>query len=74
MALQPKPELSFKDWLEGERGARDERCEYVDGEIFAMSGGSAEHHAIIGNIHGQLWTQSKGRPCQAQGRSAALRS
>ncbi len=47
MALQPKPELTFEDWLQGERAALDERCEYVDGECFAMSGGSAEHHAII---------------------------
>ncbi len=72
MTLQPKPELSFEDWLEGELGARDERCEYVDGEIFAMSGGSAEHHAIIGNIHGQLWTQSKGRPCQVYGQGMGV--
>ena len=72
MALQPKHQPSFEDWLEGERAALDERCEYVDGEIFAMSGGTAEHHAIIGNVYGQLWTQSKGRPCHVYGQGMRL--
>ena len=72
MALQPKPELTFDDWLQGERAALDERCEYVDGEIFAMSGGSAEHHSIIGNIYGQLWTQTKGRSCHVYGHGMRL--
>ena len=73
MARQPKPELTFEDWLQGERAALDERCEYVNGEVFAMNGGSAEHHAIIGNIYGQLWTQSKGRPCHVYGQGMRLR-
>jgi Uma2 family endonuclease len=73
MALQPKPGLSFEDWLEGERTMLDERHEYVAGEAFAMSGGSAEHHAIIGNIYGQLWNQSKGRPCHVYGQGMRLR-
>jgi len=69
MSLQLKPHLSFEDWLEGERVALDERCELVDGEVFAMSGGSAEHHTIISNINRELSIQLKGRPCHvyAQG-------
>lgn len=72
MALQPTPHLSFEDWLEGERAALDERCEYVNGEIFAMSGGTAEHHAIIGNLFGQIWNQIKGRPCRVYGQGMRL--
>lgn len=72
MALQPTPHLSFEDWLEGERAALDERCEYENGDIFAMSGGTAEHHTIIGNIYGQLWTQTKGRPCHIYGQGMRL--
>lgn len=60
---RPSSALTLEDWLEQERTSRDERTEYLDGEIFAMSGGSAEHNAIISNISGQLWTQMKGRPC-----------
>jgi len=73
MALQPKPHPSFEDWLEGERAAFDERYEYVDGEVFLMSGGSAEHHAIILNIAGQLWAQTKGRPCHVYGQGMRLK-
>jgi Uma2 family endonuclease len=72
MALQPKPELTFEDWLQDERAALDERYEYVDGEIFAMSGGSAEHHAIISNINRELSAQSKGRPCHVYGQGMRL--
>ena len=72
MALQPKPELSFEDWLEGERRSLDERYEYLAGEVFAMSGGSAEHHAIISNINRELSYQSKGRPCHVYGQGMRL--
>jgi Uma2 family endonuclease len=73
MALQPKPSLSFDDWLDGERASFETRYEYVDGEVFAMSGGTAEHAIIIGNIHGQLWMQMKGRPCQVYASDMKLR-
>jgi len=72
MALQPGPHLSFEDWLEGERAVLDERSEYVAGETFAMSGGTAEHDAIIGNIFGQLWLQTKGRPCHVYSQGMRL--
>ena len=68
-----KQGISFEDWLEGERASLDERTEYVDGEIFAMSGGTAEHHAILSNINGQLWTQMKGRPCWVYASGMKLR-
>lgn len=58
-----KPEISFHDWLAGERLSLDQRTEYVSGEIFAMSGRTAEHNAILTNISGQLWSQTKGRRC-----------
>ncbi|WP_338074129.1 Uma2 family endonuclease [Halochromatium glycolicum] len=57
-----EPEISFEDWLAGERASLDERTEYVAGQVFAMSGGTAEHNAILTNTSGQLWTQMKGRP------------
>lgn len=63
MALQPKTQLSFEDWLAAERESLDERTEYIGGEVFAMAGGTAEHNAIISNINGLLWAQTKGRPC-----------
>ena len=30
--------VTFDDWLEGERAAIKTRSEYIDGEVFAMTG------------------------------------
>ncbi len=73
MPLQPKRHPTFNDWLDGERTSEDARWEYVDGELFAMSGGSFEHNAIISNIVRDLGTQMKGRPCQVFGSGLKLR-
>ena len=73
MSLQPKPVLSFDDWLEGERAARETRSEYIDGEVFAMTGAREQHNAIVTNISGQLWTQMKGRPCRVYANDMKIR-
>ncbi len=73
MSLQPKPHLSFDDWLEGERAALEGRSEYIGGEVFAMTGASAAHNGIVRNISGQLWTQMKGRPCQVYANDMKVR-
>jgi Uma2 family endonuclease len=64
MSVQPKPRLTFEQWLEGERASLEGRSEYVDGEVFAMTGASLEHNTIVANIVGELRAQMKGRPCQ----------
>ena len=64
MSMQAKPHLSFDEWLEGERAALEGRSEYAGGEVFAMTGASAEHNAIVSNINRKLSIQFKGRPCQ----------
>ena len=63
MAVQPRLRLSFEDWLAGERAALESRSEYLAGEVFAMTGASEPHNAVVRNIVGVLWTQTKGRPC-----------
>ena len=73
MSLQPKPHLSFEDWLEAERASLEGRSEYISGEVFAMSGASAAHNGIVRNISGQLWTQMKGRPCQVYANDMKVR-
>ncbi len=64
MFLQPKPFLSLDDWLEGERAVLEGRSEYLDGEVFAMTGASFKHNIIVMNIGRELSIQLKGRPCQ----------
>ena len=73
MALQPKPELSFEEWLEGERASLEGRSEYVGGEVVAMTGASAEHNVIVTNLIGELHSQMKGRPCQVYANDMKVR-
>ena len=41
----------------------DFKSEYDGGFITAMSGASTEHNLITGNLHGEIRSQLKGRPC-----------
>ncbi len=73
MSLQPKLQLTFDDWLEGERASLEGRSEYLDGEVFAMTGASVEHNAIVVNIVRELSIQMKGRPCQVYANDLKVR-
>jgi Uma2 family endonuclease len=63
MSLQPKPQYSFDDYLAAERDCVDQRHEYLDGEVFAMTGASWEHNLIVGNLNRELSLALKSRPC-----------
>lgn len=40
------------------------KSEYLDGQIYAMSGASRPHNLIAGNLHGEIRAQLKNRPCE----------
>ncbi len=63
MSLQPKLRVRFDDWLACERASIQGRSEFVDGEIFAMAGGTEAHNLICGNVLRELGNRFKGRPC-----------
>jgi Uma2 family endonuclease len=56
--------ISEQDYLDGEK-LRDTKHEYFDGEIFAMSGGSRNHHRLSGNAFNAFFNHLKGTPCEA---------
>src|SRR3954467_11172233 len=60
---QPKPSLTPEEYLAIERQA-EIRSEYLDGEMFAMAGGSREHNLIVTNIVRELSLHLKKRPCE----------
>jgi Uma2 family endonuclease len=64
MSLQTRRYFTPEEYLALERKA-EYKSEYVDGEIFAMSGASEPHNVIAGNIFASLHTQFRGRPCRA---------
>lgn len=45
--------------------ASDQRNEFVNGRIYAMTGTSIPHNIIVGNISGELRNRLRGRPCRA---------
>jgi Uma2 family endonuclease len=63
MATARKRRYKPEEYLELERAA-DYKSEYIDGEIYAMTGGSEEHNVITGNIFAALHTQLQDRPCR----------
>lgn len=55
--------ISEETYLEDEK-MRDIKHEYVDGEIFAMAGGSISHQRIISNLVINIGTHLKHTPCE----------
>lgn len=64
MSAIPKTKLTPEEYLDFERKS-EERHEYFDGEIFAMSGAKRNHNVIAWNIGGELRQRLKDRNCEA---------
>lgn len=55
--------VSVEDYLAGER-VTEVRHEYVDGELFAMTGASRRHNTLVMNLSIRLGTHLEGGPCR----------
>jgi Uma2 family endonuclease len=49
------------------------KSEYVNGRIYAMSGGSEGHNQIVFNLTGEVRGQIRGRPCRGFNESTRVR-
>ena len=56
--------FTFLEYLELEKGS-EQHHEFVDGYVYAMSGGSPDHSRLASNVIGLLSAQLTGKPCQA---------
>lgn len=56
---------TVEQYLQHERDALEERHEFRDGELVAMSGGTVVHSQIIANCLGEMRNRLKGKPCRA---------
>lgn len=63
MSTPPKTNYTPEEYLELERAAED-KSEYFNGEIYAMSGASRRHILIVTNLVRELSTQLKKRECE----------
>jgi Uma2 family endonuclease len=63
MSQQIKSYVNPNEYLRLERQA-EYKSEYLNGEIFAMTGASRKHNLITTNISRELSQQLKARPCE----------
>ena len=63
MSSQPQLRFTPAEYLALERDA-EYKSQFLDGEIFAMSGASEEHNLVAGNVFASLHTQLRTRPCR----------
>jgi len=64
MSQQVKPYISPEEYLRLERQS-EHKSEYVNGEIFAMTGASRKHNLVAGNVFREISQQLKSRQCEA---------
>lgn len=55
--------VSVDEYLEGEKDGRV-RHEYIDGQVFAMVGGSDRHNRLAGNLYNRLDDHLGDGPCE----------
>ncbi|MBV9657728.1 MAG: Uma2 family endonuclease [Verrucomicrobia bacterium] len=64
MTAVKKPLLTPEEYLTIERAAPF-KSEFVNGEMYAMAGGSLLHALITNNVSGSLWSRLRGGRCRA---------
>ena len=64
MSAEPRRRVSIEDYLAAER-RRETKSEYLEGEVFAMTGASRPHNLITVNVAAALHGQLKGRRGEA---------
>jgi Uma2 family endonuclease len=73
MALEQTPMMSVEEYFELEENDPDTRYEYIDGYVYMMSGGSANHATIGGNIYALLKNCLRGGPCRVYNSDVKVR-
>lgn len=63
MNAQAKPKVSHAEYLAME-AASAVKHEFIDGDVFAMAGGTVEHGALALAVGGELRSVLKGKPCR----------
>jgi Uma2 family endonuclease len=61
-----KQKFTMEEYLTMERSS-EQKHEYFNGEIFAMSGAGERHNVIFSNLFGELAYKLKGNPCRPYG-------
>ena len=62
MSLNPQTRYTVDEYLTLERST-EVRHDFLDGEVFAMTGASYAHNLVVANIVGELRNQLRAGPC-----------
>ena len=57
-------QMTVAEYLAFEEGS-EIKHEYIDGELYPMTGGTLNHSTIMMNVGGALWQSLRGTDCQA---------
>ncbi len=68
-----QPEWTWEAYLDWD-ARQPIRYELVDGQVYAMGGGTAEHDTICNNLRVALHAQLRGTPCRPQGPDLKVRA
>lgn len=64
MAIEHRQTMTVEEYFHLEESDPDTRYEYVDGQVYAMAGGTANHDTIKSNIQRILWHLLHGSSCR----------
>jgi len=65
MAIEHPQSMTVEEYFQLEENDPDIRYEYIDGHVYAMAGGTANHDTIKSNMQRILWSLLRGSPCRA---------
>src|SRR5438105_323413 len=64
MAIKHQQTMTVEEYFQLEENDPDTRYEYIDGHVYAMAGGTANHDTIKSNIQRILWNLLRGSECR----------
>src|SRR5258708_5280403 len=64
MALEHPQTMTVEEYFQLEENDPDTRYEYIDGHVYAMAGGTADHDTVKSNLQRILWNLLRGNPCR----------
>ena len=64
MALEHRYSMTVEEYFQLEENDPETRYEYIDGNVYAMAGGTANHDTIKSNIQRILWNLLRGGKCR----------
>ncbi len=64
MAIEHPQHMTLEEYFQLEENDVDTRYEYIDGQVYAMAGGTANHDTIKSNMQRILWNRLRGSGCR----------